>query len=82
LHTLDVALRIKVAVDMTTLTIFGNDAIPLICFELPSQGIVKGSGMTRHEAQERTQRAKDEPMLHIMPLEFGIIKTSGWIEPA
>jgi hypothetical protein len=53
LRTLDVALRIKVAVDVTTLTIFGNDTIPLIGLEVTSQGIVKGSGMTSHEAQER-----------------------------
>jgi hypothetical protein len=64
LRTFDVALRIKVAMDMTTLAVFGNDTISLICLKLSSQGIVKGLGMTGREAQERTQRAKDVPVLH------------------
>jgi hypothetical protein len=64
LRSFDVALRIKVAMDMTTLAVFCDDTIPLICLEVPLQGVVEGLGMTGREAQERTQRAKDEPMLH------------------
>ncbi len=66
----DMALRIKIAMDMTTLTVFRNHAISLIYREVPPQGIVERFGMTSREAQERTQRAKDSPVLHRMPLEW------------
>jgi hypothetical protein len=64
LHPFDVALRIKIAVEMTTLAVFCDDTIALIHGEVPVQGIIEGLGMTGGEAQERTQRAEDDPVFH------------------
>lgn len=64
LRALDMTLRIKVTVNMTTLAVIRNDAIALVGCELPPQRIIKGFGMTGREAQERTQRAKKKPVLH------------------
>ncbi|ETW96516.1 MAG: hypothetical protein ETSY1_26325 [Candidatus Entotheonella factor] len=53
----NVALWIKVTVNMTTLAVFRNDLITLIDRKVSPQGVIEGSGMTGREAQERTQRA-------------------------
>jgi hypothetical protein len=60
----DMALGIKVAVNVTALAVFCNDAIPFICLQVSLQGIIEGFGMAGREAQECTQSAKNNPVLH------------------